>query len=136
MTFDPRQWNPVAERCCGPLEGTDKEASFRTAAGRAYYSALMRVVRRIADEQGDGVVPEHGVHSWAFRCLRDSGAGVLKRIRRDLQDLQDFRTQADYRLWDECTEFRAEEALRRSQYLIDQKIDRAPASLFRNLPTS
>lgn len=117
MTFSPATWVGVAEKCLGPIPNTDPEASLRTAAGRAYYAALMTIAEKVAEAGGRKAIDALG--DATHRRIREAVASAALRrppapkfiaLRDGLRDLGELRNAADYHLFDAFDRNRAEEA--------------------------
>ncbi len=73
------------------------EAEWRTAASRAYYAAF-HVVRDLFRGLGFAVPQADAAHKYLAYRLQNCGQPVLVQAGRDLDNLRDFRNQADYDL--------------------------------------
>ena len=94
----------------------------------------MRVVGRIGDEKGVRAIPDQRVHAWVLQAPKASGSSAALSIRKKLLELQDLRDKADYEPWSAHPADVAQEAISLSERFIDNQIDKAPSSLFENLP--
>ncbi len=73
------------------------EAHWRTAAGRAYYAAMLALRDGFA-RWGLSAPPQASVHQLTQRRVFTSRDGDMKRIGRLLQRLRDARVIGDYEL--------------------------------------
>jgi uncharacterized protein (UPF0332 family) len=73
-------------------------AAYRSAASRAYYSAYHIALRFLADLsfycRGDGM----SKHQWLQQCLINCGVSEATEAGKLLENLQESRNDADYRL--------------------------------------
>ena len=133
MNFDPEDWLKVAEICCSTIPEVSREALLRTAANRAYYSALMAIKRRIEAAQGAGAVPEWRTHDAIKQAVRMGGM-AFKQISQELGELRRLRERADYVLDAEELERNAvHEAVTIARWLIRNRIKALPEAEFRRL---
>jgi hypothetical protein len=133
MAFDPERWLEAAAACCIDIPEVDREALLRTALNRAYYAALLSFKARIEAVQGAGAVPERRTHEAIYLAVGTAGHTFLDAYRT-LRELRRVREAADYIPSGEPPIFRdADEAIRRSRWLIRARIKTLPDAEFRRL---
>jgi hypothetical protein len=74
------------------------EADWRTAVGRAYYTAF-HVARRLLEDLGFAVPRADRAHTYLAFRLQNSGDPAVSQAGTDLHTLRQDRNHADYDLW-------------------------------------
>jgi|GEM_PF-5712772 len=133
MTFDPERWLEAAAVCCIDIPDIDREALLRTALNRAYYASLLSFKARIEAVQGAGTIPERRTHEAIYLAVGAAGHAFMDAYRA-LRELRRTREAADYILSGDPPTFRdADEAVRRSRWLIRARVKSLPDAEFRKL---
>jgi len=133
MPFDPERWLEAAAVCCIAIPEVDREALLRTAMNRAYYAALLSFKYRIEAAQGAGSVPERRTHEAIYHAVGGAGHTFMDSYRT-LRELRRRREAADYVLGGGAPSFHdADDAVRKSRWLIQARIKALPDAEFRRL---
>lgn len=133
MTFDPEEWLKAADVCCGAIPGVDRDALFRTALNRAYYSVLMLLKLRIDAVQGPGTVPSWGTHEALRQAVRTAGPG-FREVSEGLDRLRAEREGADYVLTGGPVAYdRVRRAINTARWLIRNRLKPMPDAEVRRL---
>jgi len=98
MTFDWADYLELAKQLIEPdsLSGVSVECCQRCAASRAYYAALGRAAAYLKQVIGDDLPDDHTFHEIVISRFCHHGERSWRRVGEWLNELREYRKDADY----------------------------------------